>query len=153
MRNKALDWFVRSRCLLSYNHPKQSVSVSCHLSRVWVYFKGGWKRRWTVLRDSQLFFYETQKAQASGEHALSIVDLDAWVTVKRISATDRVCFQVVCPHRVYSLQASSPDEMEAWYKTLKRLLMQKSKLLGRTTGMHLQTIMFFFYTMVQTITT
>ncbi|RKP25832.1 hypothetical protein SYNPS1DRAFT_28443 [Syncephalis pseudoplumigaleata] len=75
-----------------------------------------WKKRWFVLRPTQLVYYKDQREYKS----LGIIDLAHIKAVAAIPRKKRMnVFGVLTIHRKYYFQAGSPEELLGWIHALR----------------------------------
>jgi len=80
----------------------------------------GWKKRWFVLTDKQLAYYDDEPEDLDIEEPKGFITLSLVTKVEHHSdkSKDDFMFDVITPARVYRVQAESISEMEAWIATI-----------------------------------
>ncbi len=80
----------------------------------------GWKKRWFLLTDKQLAYYDDEPEDLETEEPKGFIALALITKVEHHSdkSNEDFMFDVITPARVYRLQAESISEMEAWIATI-----------------------------------
>lgn len=67
-----------------------------------------WKRRWFVLKDTELKYYKPNKRALKGS-----ISLDCWCKLVR-GGQSQACFQLVTQQKTYHLVCTSEEECLEW---------------------------------------
>jgi Putative GTPase activating protein for Arf/PH domain len=77
-----------------------------------------WKRRWVVIRNSFLSYYDHAEAEeAGGDEPLGVLNL-LLCSVKE-SSMAKHCFEVIMPSRTYYFRARDHSQMQQWMNDVK----------------------------------